>query len=159
MADTTVTFAKIRPTAVVPVKRISQNKFFRKNIAYDVYADFEEPFMIIGPHTTKAIPTGIACACEENYCLLTTETGSTTAKGVAQTVISPDFRDEIMILITNTTNHLIIICKDGCEVEHKKSDIIYRYEDAIAGLILIPVPDFDTEVISYEEFKRRYGDN
>ena len=75
--NTTVRFAKVRPTAVIPTKR-------DEDAGFDIYANFEDDFMIINPHTTVMIPTGIASVCDTDYCFILKERGSTGTKGIAQ---------------------------------------------------------------------------
>ena len=74
---TTVKFAKVRPTAIIPTKR-------EEDAGYDIYANFDEDYMRINPHETKMIPTGIASACDTDYCFILKERGSTGTKGMAQ---------------------------------------------------------------------------
>ena len=50
-----ILFAKTKPEAIVPTKRV-------EDAGYDLYACFEEEYMVIKPHETKLIPTGIATA-------------------------------------------------------------------------------------------------
>ena len=74
---TTVKFAKVSPTAIIPTKR-------EEDAGYDIYANFDEDYMRINPHETKMIPTGIASACDTDYCFILKERGSTGTKGLAQ---------------------------------------------------------------------------
>lgn len=145
---TTVKFAKVRPTAKIPTKRI-------EDAGYDIYANFEDPFMVIDPHTTRIIPSGIACACDTDYCIILKERGSTGTKGMAQRcgVVDSGYRGEIGIPITNTTNHKIFICKSEYAVAHTSEDIIYPYEKAISQMLVIPVPTVNIEECTYEELK------
>ena len=94
---TTVKFAKVRPTAKIPTKRV-------EDAGYDIYANFEEPFILINPHETKMIPTGIASACDTDYCFVLKERGSTGTKGMAQRcgIIDSGYRSEWFVPITNT---------------------------------------------------------
>ena len=103
---TTVKFAKVRPTAKIPTKR-------DEDAGYDIYADFEEPFILIKPHETVMIPTGIASACDTDYCFILKERGSTGTKGIAQRcgIIDSGYRDEWFVPITNTTDDYIMIAK------------------------------------------------
>jgi phytoene dehydrogenase-like protein len=57
---TTIKFAKVRPNAIIPTKRL-------EDAGYDIYANFEEDYIVLNPHETKMIPTGIACACDTDY--------------------------------------------------------------------------------------------
>ena len=99
MMNTTVKFARVRPTAIIPTKR-------DEDAGFDIYADFEDDFIIIDPHTTTLIPTGIASACDADYCFILKERGSTGSKGIAQRcgVIDSGYRNEWFVPITNTTN-------------------------------------------------------
>lgn len=61
-------FAKIKENAIIPSKRI-------EDAGYDIYPCFEEDFIIINPHETKLIPTGIASAFNKNYYIQIQERG------------------------------------------------------------------------------------
>lgn len=147
---TTVKFAKVRPTAKIPTKR-------DEDAGYDIYADFEDDFIIINPHTTTLIPTGIASACDTNYCFILKERGSTGSKGIAQRcgVIDSGYRNEWFVPITNTTNKKIAIVKkeasDYIFMRNTTEYTIYPYEKAICQALIIPVPTVDVEEYTYEE--------
>ena len=168
---TTVKFAKVRPTATIPTKR-------NEDAGYDIYADIDVDSTIIFPHETVMIPTGIACACDTDYCFILKERGSTGTKGIAQRcgVIDSGYRNEIFVPVTNTTNNIIVLYK-----KENPLDVIENYADdtnkfikqnypgntsridgntiyypctkAIAQLLLIPVPTADIEEYTYEELK------
>ena len=53
--DNDLYFAKVNPNAIIPSKRDEDG-------GYDVYACFDEDYMVIQPHETKLIPSGIATA-------------------------------------------------------------------------------------------------
>ena len=180
--NTTIKFAKVRPDAIIPTKRV-------EDAGFDIYANFEEQYMIIDAHTTVMIPTGIASCCDEGYCLIAKERGSTGTKGLAQRagVIDSGYRNEILIPLTNTTEHDIVIAKHGItlgEIFHEHATknandfefltlmlegldtpegwqkyaersniIIYPYEKAIAQLLVVPVPEVEVEEITYEELQ------
>ena len=147
---TTVKFAKVRPTAKIPTKRV-------EDAGYDIYADFEDDFIIINPHTTTLIPTGIASACDTNYCFILKERGSTGSKGIAQRcgVIDSGYRNEWFVPITNTTDKKIaIVKKEASDYIFMRNTIeytIYPYEKAICQALVIPVPTVDVEEYTYEE--------
>ena len=149
---TTVKFAKVRPTAKIPTKRV-------EDAGYDIYADFEEPFILINPHETVMIPTGIASACDADYCFVLKERGSTGTKGIAQRcgIIDSGYRDEWFVPITNTTDDYIMIAKsDDVNTDvfgsiPMKKIIRYPYEKAICQALIIPVPTVDVEEYTYEE--------
>ena len=152
--ETTIKFAKVRPTAIIPTKR-------EEDAGLDIYANCDEDYMIINPHETKMIPTGIASVCDKDYCLIAKERGSTGTKGIAQRsgVIDSGYRGEIMIPITNTTNKVIVIAKNGIVIDDVYGAItpndymIYPYEKAIAQLLVVPVPKVSIEEITYEELQ------
>ena len=154
--NTTVKFAKVRPTAVIPTKR-------DEDAGFDIYADFEDDFIIIDPHTTTLIPTGIASACDTDYCFILKERGSTGTKGIAQRcgVIDSGYRNEWFVPITNTTNKKIAIIKKDADYIFKRNTsgyTIYPYEKAIAQALVVPVPKVKVEELTYNELKEITSD-
>ena len=154
--NTTVKFARVRPTAVIPTKR-------DEDAGFDIYADFEDDFIIIDPHTTTLIPTGIASACDADYCFILKERGSTGSKGIAQRcgVIDSGYRNEWFVPITNTTNKKIAIVKKDADyifMRNTSGYTIYPYEKAIAQALIIPVPKVNIEELTYNELKEIASD-
>lgn len=149
---TTVKFAKVRPTAKIPTKRV-------EDAGYDIYADFEEPFILINPHETVMIPTGIASACDTDYCFVLKERGSTGTKGMAQRagIIDSGYRSEWFVPITNTTDKTLFITKSTyltkLKATYEEHAIYYPYEKAICQALVMPVPTVDVEEYTYEELK------
>lgn len=149
--NTTVKFAKVKPTAVIPTKR-------DEDAGFDIYADFEDDFIIIDPHTTTLIPTGIASACDTDYCFILKERGSTGTKGIAQRcgVIDSGYRNEWFVPITNTTNKKIAIVKKDVDyifMRNTSGYTIYPYEKAIAQALVVPIPKVNIEELTYNELK------
>ena len=103
---TNVKFAKVRPDAKIPSKR-------DEDMGFDIYACFDEDYIVIEPHDTKLIPTGIASACNSDYGFLVFERGSTGSKGIARRcgVIDSGYRNEWFIGLTNTTRNTLCITK------------------------------------------------
>ena len=101
-----VKFAKVKPDAIIPSKR-------DEDMGFDIYACFDEDYMIINPHETKLIPTGIASACDPGYGFLLFERGSTGSKGIARRcgVIDSGYRNEWFVGLTNTTDKFLYISK------------------------------------------------
>lgn len=99
-------FAKVSPNAIIPTKE-------KENAGYDIYACFDEDYLIIPPHTTKLIPTGIASAISDKYYLGVAERGSTGKIGMKYSagIIDSGYRGEIFVGLTNTNNVGIIISK------------------------------------------------
>lgn len=161
---TNVKFAKVKEGAIIPSKR-------DEDMGFDIYACFDEDYIIIQPHETKLIPTGIASACDPEYGFLLFERGSTGSKGIARRcgVIDSGYRNEWFICLTNTTDRWLIISKidtqdiiiteskdsnikRAIDVEiHIENAIIYPYSKAIAQALIIPVPKSEVEEITYED--------
>ena len=149
---TTIKFAKVNPNAIIPSKET-------ENAGYDIYACFDENYIVINPHETIMIKTGIASACDTDYCIILKERSSTGTKGIAQRcgIIDSGFRGEWGVPITNENDYPIIIAKNGVtfgdifgEIMPNNS-IIYPYEKAICQALVIPVPTTDIEEYTYEE--------
>ena len=166
-----VKFAKVRPDAIIPSKR-------DEDMGFDIYACFDEDYMIIHPHETRLIPTGVASACDSEYGFVLRERGSTGSKGIALRagVIDSGYHGEWFIGLTNTTSKTVYISKlpddqlaekvskivDGDIInalfgsllkDSIKDSIVYPYSKAIAQALVVPVPKTEIEEISYEELK------
>ena len=141
-----VKFAKVKPEAKIPTKRL-------EDAGLDMYACFDDDYIIIEPHTTKLIPTGIASACDTDYCFILKERGSTGTKGMAQRsgIIDSGFRGEIWCPITNTGDKNIVITK--YPMTDHGDWVVYPYEKAICQALVIPVPELDIEEYTYEELR------
>lgn len=148
-------WAKVKPNAIIPTKR-------KEDAGYDIYACFDEEYIIIKPHETQLIPTGIACAVRDKYYLQVQERGSTGSKGIKYSagVIDSGFRGEIMIALTNANNVPVVIYKniDVLEASGLNTFIPYPYNKAIAQLIVHDVQEMDEQEISYEELKNIRSD-
>ena len=152
--NTEVKFAKVNPKAIIPSKR-------DEDMGFDIYACFDESYIVIKPHETKLIPTGIASACNPKYGFLLRERGSTGSKGIALRagVIDSGYRNEWFVGLTNTTNKVLIISKlpeeKTLEIYGKFDNpiFVYPYSKAIAQALVVPIPKVDVEEISYEELK------
>lgn len=169
-----IKFAKVRPDAIIPSKR-------DEDMGFDIYPCFDENYMIIKPHETKLIPTGIASSCSSEYGFLLRERGSTGSKGIALRagVIDSGYRNEWFVGLTNTRDNWVIISKvDVQDIIDEENDkikdyenaslfadtklmtrinvdraIIYPYSKAIAQALIVPVPKVNVEEIPYEELK------
>lgn len=145
-------FARKNETVILPTKN-------DENAGYDIYANFEEDYMVIPPHTTKMIPTGLYSACSKDYYIQLLERGSTGTKGIAQRcgVIDSGYRGEWFVPLTNTTSNLIVISKVDVDeiVENlcaaRNSVTIYPYSKAICQAAILPVPKMEVKEISVDE--------
>lgn len=152
---TNVKFAKVRPDAKIPSKRV-------EDMGFDIYACFDEDYIVINPHETKLIPTGIASSCDAGYGFVLRERGSTGSKGIALRagVIDSGYRSEWFVGLTNTTNKVLFISKlSELETYRRYYDdimpqsFIYPYSKAIAQALVIPVPEVAVEELTYEELQ------
>lgn len=106
LKDNDLYFAKVRSDAVIPSKD-------DENAGYDIYACFDEDYMIIPGHKTGLIPTGIAAAVSNKYYLQVHERGSTGSKGMkyGAGVVDSSYRGEVFICINNVNLNDIVISK------------------------------------------------
>lgn len=146
-----IKFAAENETVIIPSKN-------RENAGLDIYANFEQDNMIINPHETKMIPTGLASALPETHYFQLMERGSTGTKGIAQRcgVIDSGYRNFWFVPITNTTDKPLLITKEINKdtLEILADDyIVYPYSKAICQAVLIEVPETNVEVISVDELK------
>ena len=155
MSKTKVKFAKVHQNAIIPTKR-------DEDMGFDIYACFDEDYMVINPHETKLIPTGIASVCNLKYGFLLRERGSTGSKGIALRagVIDSGYRNEWFVGLTNTTNKVLFISKlDEKETYDKyygdimPESFVYPYSKAIAQALVVEVPKVKVKEISYDELK------
>lgn len=152
---TKVKFAKVHPNAIIPSKR-------DEDMGFDIYACFDEDYIVINPHETKLVPTGIASACNSRYGFLLKERGSTGSKGIALRagVMDSGYRNEWLVCLTNTTDKVMFISKLSEEETYKSyygdvmtASFVYPYSKAIAQALVIPVPKTRIQEISYNKLK------
>lgn len=144
-------FAKVKPNAIIPSKEYH-------NAGYDIYACFYEDYMIIKPHETKLIPTGIASAMNPKYYIQIEERGSSGSKGIKKScgVIDSSYHGEWFIAISNVNDCPLVIAKDDVTDDdifgaiHMKY-INYPYDKAIAQAIVHEVPKLNVLEMSYQE--------
>lgn len=129
MRNDTIYFAKVDSSkeTIMPTKR-------DEDAGFDIYANFEEDYMIIQPHETKMIPTNLASAFSEDYVAILKERGSTGSKGIAQRcgVIDSGYRNEWFVPLTNLNDKTLVIVKNNIEhsieeIKGDKSFICYGY--------------------------------
>lgn len=146
--ETTVYFARKNKDVILPSKN-------DEDAGYDVYAYFEQDYMIIKPHETKLIPTGLHSCCSPDYVLLGRERGSTGSIGMkcGCGVIDSSYRGEIFIAITNENNIPISITKDIAKTNKTEDYIEYPYSKGICQLLLVPVPKANIQEISVKELQ------
>lgn len=148
-----IIFAKKSQDVKIPCKETH-------NAGYDIYAYFQEEKLVIKPHETKMIPTGLYSAFSEDYYIQLVERGSTGSKGIAQRcgVIDSSYRGEWFVPITNTTDKELIISKEIKETTVTKDYIGYPYNKAICQAVLLPVPKVEIKEISIDDFLKLESD-
>lgn len=119
-----IKFAKGNPSVIIPTKR-------EEDMGYDIYANFEEDYIVLHPHTVIGVPTNLHSAFPKEFGIILKERGSTGTKGMAIRcgVIDSGFRGAWFVPINNTTSTPIIIAKshavEGIKLEERKfADII-----------------------------------
>ena len=138
----------------IPVKRES-------DAGYDIYAFFEEDYIIINPKQSKIINTGLYSVLPENYFLEFKERSSTAKynMGIRAGVIEGTYRGELLVCISNHNNVPLAIAKDTITEKEIKQQvapttIIYPYEKAIVQGILRKIEPAQFRTIPLEELKK-----
>ncbi len=129
-----IRFCKLNESAIIPTKE-------KYNAGYDIYANFKEDYIVIEPHTTTLIGTGIASVIPENYYMQICERGSTGSKGIKSSagVIDSSYRGEWFLAVTNTNNIPLVIAKEDCNcpiIDENKPHILYPKEKALFQAIV-----------------------
>ena len=158
--DNEIKIAKIRESAKVPSKRV-------EDAGFDLYADFDEDFFVIRAGETRPVPTGIAIAFSSKWYAQIEERSSMAKLGIKKSggVFDSGYRGEYLIMLYNTNKKPFIISKNAIEdladefevngVKYNKQEvIIYPYTKAICQMVMLEVPVFDVQEISYEELKQ-----
>jgi dUTP pyrophosphatase len=142
-----ILFAKVKPDAIIPSKR-------EEDGCYDIYACFDDNCIVIEPHTTKLIRTGIASAFSPKYRINCKRERGSTGK-YSMTIVSGQidsgFRGEWFIAINNTSNKYIYIDKSVDKVYENEDTVTYPYTKAIGQFAVEFVPDVDIKETTYEE--------
>lgn len=144
MTNNIIYFSKIKESANIPSKRDEDG-------AFDIYPCFEEDYLVIEPHKTKLIPTGLASAFSSDYVAILKERGSTGTKGIGQRagVVDSGYRGEWFVPVTNHNNIPLVISKNNiCGITNM---LVYPYNKAICQCIMVEVPKLHTIEIPYED--------
>lgn len=152
--EDTILWAKGNDTVIIPSKRDEDSD-------YDIYANFEDEFMVLEAGKVTIVPTNLYVAMPPKYRLKLEERGSTGTKSMVQQagVIDSGYRDTIGVPIYNGNNKPIVIAKKSlftnpCAKEIlEATSIIYPYEKAICQGKVDIVPDVKSEEIDKEILK------
>lgn len=150
-------FAKVKPEAKIPERD-------EWNAGMDLYPCFDEDYMIIPPHTTALVPTGIASAIPVDYYIQIYERGSTGSKGIkyGAGVIDSSYRGEWFLATTNTNDKPLLISKLNLEDMDavsreliEKAYVIYPYSKALfQGVVHNVHNELEKEEISFDELSK-----
>lgn len=150
-------WAKVKPDAIIPTKR-------DEDAGYDLYPNFTEDYIEIGPNETKLVPLGVASAFGPEYVLFLKERGSTGIKGmsVRAGVIDSGYRGEYVAPITNVNTRPLRIIKsaalEAMPEEQREEYILYPYEKAVCQGVLLQIPAPESEEISLTELRNISSD-
>ena len=138
----------------VPTKRES-------DAGYDIYAFFDEDYIVIAPHQSKIINTGLYSALPDNFFLEFKERSSTAKynMGIRAGVIEGTYRGELLVCVSNHNNVPLAIAKENISIEKIKQEvspavIIYPYEKAITQGVLRKIEPAQFKTIPLEELKK-----
>lgn len=143
-----ILFAPLRPDAKIPSKN-------EEDGWYDVYACFDEEYILISPHTCVLVPTGIMSAFNKKYRVSLGERGSTGTRliEVRAGKIDSGYRGEWFVALSNGGNKDIIIAKGIDKVVEYNDRIEYPYSKAICQAELNEVPSVQVVVTTPEKLK------
>ena len=154
--DDKIYFAKVKTGAKIPERDIW-------NAGIDIYPCFDEDYMIIPPHSTTLVPTGIASAVPIDYYIQIHERGSSGSKGIKYSagVIDSSYRGEWFLATTNTNDKPVIISKldlenlpESVKEIIENAYIVYPYTKALfQGIVHNVHNELEREQISYDELK------
>lgn len=152
-------FFKFDERAKIPSKRVEDG-------GYDVYALFYTDVVIVEPHETIMLPTGLGSVFSDRYVIVLHERGSTGTKGIAQRsgVIDSGYRGEWKVPITNTSDIPLCfvktpktddqhecICKELHYLFGDNKYRMYPQEKAVCQALLLEVPKVVVNEITHEE--------
>ena len=159
VVESNLYFAKVKEGAIIPSKR-------DEDAGWDIYACFPEDHLVIEPHKTVMVPTGIASAFSPRYVAILKERGSSGSKGIAQRcgVIDSGYRNEWFVPLNNTNDRPLVITKhpemfDEGQPQvfnnHSNNEfIVYPYTKGISQIVFVEVPKFDVQEIPYDNLKQ-----
>jgi dUTP pyrophosphatase len=154
-----IKFSRMYEDVIIPSKKPD-------DAGFDIYARVTEDYLVIEPHETVLIPTGLRVWVPKGYYMQLFERGSTGTKGIGQRagVIDSSYTGEILVPITNHSNGFLVLAnRDVTKEEINPNGIwepytVYPLSKAITQGVILPVPEFDVEEITEEEMLARKTD-
>lgn len=144
---TVILFASENKSVIIPSKREEDGGF-------DIYANFEDEYLVLPPQQVTMIPTGLASAFSADYRIVLKERGSTGSKGMAVRagVIDSGFRGFWFVAISNVTDNHIVIAKNTEQAKQLFADdtVIYPYSKAICQALIEENPKAVVKTVSYD---------
>lgn len=143
-----IKFAKKNESVKIPSK-------LDTNAGYDIYANFDEPIVMLPKHKTTLIPTGLFSSFDNGYYIQMFNRGSNGSKGLLQAcgVIDSSYRGEWFVAVTNSNDENWYIAKEAYinEIPIDEAKNMYPYEKAICQFVVLPVPKIDVVEVKMEE--------
>ncbi len=141
-------WAKTRADALIPKKK-------EEDAGYDIYAAFDEEYILIEPFKVGIIPTGISWASSVDYYLQLEERSSTGLKGmkICGGIIDSGYRGEIKVAIYNANSMPIVFSPYGEEQIRAKIPgefMFYSTSKAVAQGIVHRVEKMNEKEISLQ---------
>ena len=111
----------------------------------DIYACFDDYELIIPPHTTKLIPTGLCSKFDRKYRVRLCERGSNTLSGliVQAGCIDSDYTGEWFVALHNTHDIPLEITKGVEKVEFDEDFFRVPYTKAICQMAIEEIPNVE----------------
>lgn len=144
--DKIIRFSKANPNAKIPSKRDEDG-------AYDIYACFDEDFIVLNPHESKLIPTKIKSAFSPKWRIVFQERGSTGKIGlkINAGLIDSGYRGEWFVCLHNASDKMIGIIKGINKIEENGIIARYPYSKAICQAKVQEVPLVEIAEIEEDE--------
>lgn len=153
--ESKVLFYKLDENAVIPTKRIS-------DAGYDVYACFNDDYVVLEPMKVVKIKTKIASVMSDRYAFILKERSSVGSKNIKidAGVVDSSYRGEWNVVLTNLNDFPVVIAKAYVPNEILIEDLKTRnflrlsYENAITQALLVEVPKVDIVEVDEKEFNK-----
>ena len=134
-------FAKLKDNAIVPSKK-------DEDAGYDLYACFDEDYMLISPGELTLVPTGIAWAISSDFYMQIEERSSTGSKGIKKNAgVILNARKENLIISNLSEEEL----KKKYPKLFKEPCFVYNTGKAIAEGVIHRVEKFKVKELSYSD--------
>lgn len=139
---------KLNEKSIIPTKRT-------EDAGFDIYTI--EDNIILEPFSKHLFSTGLAAAAPQGYWLMAFDRGSTGSKGIHTHcgVVDNGYRGEIFICLSNDNDFKVIFTSAVEKVVFNEEErtLYYPTSKAIAQLIPIPQPSFDSKEATEDEWK------